>query len=132
MFHTVKSAAISDALAKRFQWLSAGDVRAQQELLNHFMHRERQFIVAGLAERAPSLLRHMREHGDVTERLAQEVEVGRHKLEVLFAPDATGVTVEEPFTYRGTRQPDWAAALGCVIYGLIILGSLLLVHALSG
>ena len=55
---------ISEPLERRFNWLSMGDVKIKQQLLNHLLDIEKERAVVGAREQAPVMLRHLNEHSD--------------------------------------------------------------------
>ena len=87
---------IRPQLTNRFQWLSAGDVRVKQQLLNDLLEHEKHQAVSALQVQLPVLLKHMREERDITKRLAQIVQIGKHKIEILIDPNTSGVMLEDP------------------------------------
>lgn len=94
---------ISEPLARRFAWLSAGDVEVQQTLLNHFLAEERALIVSDARTRTQMILTHLTTHGRWTERIRQEYRIGKHTLEIVFEPRAkefgggeSGIVVPTP------------------------------------
>jgi hypothetical protein len=95
------------SLEKRFEWLSAGDARVKQELLNHFLEHEKAFVVEGARQRVPVLLEHLRSNtGANTYRAAEVLKIGNHELEVAVDRSASGVRLEEPYV-----APSWSMPL---------------------
>ena len=87
---------IPDNLERRFNWLSAGDVRVKQDLLNHVQQAEKSLVVEGARRQLPVMLQHLRgSEGQHTHRLAQVLKIGNHELEVLVDKTAAGVQLED-------------------------------------
>lgn len=98
---------IPTSLEKRFEWLSAGDARVKQELLNHFLEQEKTFVVEGAQQRVPVLLEHLRSNtGANTYRAAEVLKIGNHELEVAVDRSASGVRLEERHV-----APSWSMPL---------------------
>lgn len=108
---TVNSYTIPQALQLRFQWLTGGDVNAQQQLLNHFRDLEKQQTVELSRLQIPRMLDHMRNHSDITGSLAQVLQIGKHKFELHYDRNASGVSVQNPrsFTSRSSaaKESNW-------------------------
>lgn len=92
----VQSYSIPERLQKRFGWLTAGDVHVKEQLLNALRDMERRQTVDLCQLQIPTMLSHMRQHADKTQRLAQVLEIGKHKVELLYDSKSSGVTPEEP------------------------------------
>lgn len=92
----VNSYVIPDSLTQRFNWLSAGDVDLKQQLLNHLQELEKKLVVEDARQYLPAMLDQLRrDAGGHTTRLARILRVGKHELEVLVDPAASGVQLEE-------------------------------------
>ena len=90
---------IPDRLERRFNWLSAGDVRIKQDLLNHVRQAEKSLVIEGARTQVPVMLQHLRGiEGQHTHRLAQILKIGKHELEVLVDETAAGVQLEDAAT----------------------------------
>jgi hypothetical protein len=111
MLATVKKYFINDGIVTRFKWLSAGDAQVQQQLLNHLLQVEMEAANAALRVQLPVLLSHLREEGSNTKRLAQFIEIGKHKLELVFDRQSSGIKLEEPASTgvlaSGSSQFGW-------------------------
>ena len=122
---------IPESLERRFEWLSAGDVHVKQKLLNHVRQMERALVIDATRSQIPILLKHLRgNEGQFTRRLAQVLEIGNHKLEVLVDVATTGVNLEEPsaISIKRTGQGSsgsgygWVWYIAAVVITLVILG----------
>lgn len=95
---------IPTSLEKRFEWLSSGDSRIKQDLLNHFLEHDKSLVVEGARQRVPLLIEHLRSCiGANTYRAAEVLKIGNHELEVTVNQSASGVRLEEPHY----SQPAW-------------------------
>ena len=100
LMEVVKEYQIPEPLERRFQWLSAGDVNVQQQLLNYFLQREKDLITQGMKDRVPVLLGHLREHGSNTQKLEQNITIGKHSLDIHFNSKNNGVRFVEPSSHK--------------------------------
>lgn len=66
----------------RFNWLSAGDVRFSEQLLNHFRQMDKELATQKVNAELPVLQRQMREHGNITSRAVSTVQVHKHQVSV--------------------------------------------------
>ena len=120
---------IPEPLERRFQWLAAGDVDIYQKLLNHFMDMEKALIVQGMKERLPVLLKHSYENREVLQKLSHSIQIGNHKLELVFDPNTTGISFEDPSQFRTTAVTSsdtgclWFIIIGIGLFVLYILFS---------
>jgi hypothetical protein len=116
-------------LERRFEWLSGGDVRVKQELLNHLLQMEKSLVVNGAREQLSVLLDHLRGEGSYhTHRLAHILKVGKHELEMLIDKTALSVTVEHrPVRSRATNSASrsdlsslwWVVGIGLSLLFLL-------------
>jgi hypothetical protein len=118
---------IPASLEKRFEWLSAGDARVKQELLNHFLEQEKAFVVKGAQQRVPVLLEHLRSKtGANTYRAAEVLKIGNHELEVAVDRSASGVRLEEPYIAPSLSMPTpsyrWVFWVLGAIFVIYLLG----------
>jgi hypothetical protein len=116
---------IPDGLARRFEWLSAGDVTVKQQLLNHVQGLEKKLVVEDLRERLPVLINHLRQDSaSMTKRVAHTLTVGKHELEVLVDRNASGVGLED-WTPAGGAQANmtwlwWVLGIAAVILFFVL------------
>lgn len=96
---TILSYTIPEQLGNRFDWLSGGDVKIHQQLLNHLLDIEKKQAVELTQVQLPTILKHMRSEGEFTHRLSQNIELGNHKFELLFDNTAEGVKLMNPNDY---------------------------------
>jgi hypothetical protein len=99
---TVQAYYIGDSLAKRFNWLSAGDVHVRQQLLNHLLDLETRLAEEGVRTELPVLMDHMRKHGSVTTHLQRTIQIGGHRIDLQFTGIASGLSLEDP-------KPSWSS-----------------------
>lgn len=118
---------IPDGLARRFEWLSAGDVSVKQQLLNHVQGLEKKLVVEDLRQRLPVLINHLRQDSaNLTKRVAHTLVVGKHELEVLVDGTASGVQLEEwrPISSTGGGGLTW-------LWWVLAIGAAVLFFALK-
>ena len=111
----IQSYDIPDQLRNRFEWLSAGDVKVKEQLLNHFREAERKLALTTLSEQMPILQRQMRENGQQTTSLRTKMSIHRHEFEVSIDRRLGEGFHEGPPKYSGSSESGW----GCLIIGLI-------------
>jgi hypothetical protein len=125
---------IPPSLANRFQWLAAGDSQVKQQLLNHFLEREKTFVVEGARQRVPVLLEHMRNStGENTYRAAEVLTIGSHELEVTIDRNASGVRLEEPYVEPARVTPVHAQQVATTSYRWVfwLLGAIIVLFLLN-
>lgn len=110
---------IPDQLEHRFRWLSSGDVNVYQKLLNHFQNIEKSLIIEGTQAKLPIILKHLREHEQITQKISHHIEIGKHKLEMRFDNKAAGITFEDP-TLSGLSMHS-SLYIGCLIVAVIVI-----------
>jgi hypothetical protein len=102
---------IPDPLERRFQWLSTGDVNVKQQLQNYLLQTEKSLIIRDLRERIPVLYGHLREHGSITQKMSQHIIIGKHKLDLYFSTNNSGVVIKEPESFilspTSKHYRDW-------------------------
>lgn len=110
---------IPEPLQRRFNWLAAGDVNVKQQLLNYLQQKDKSLIVHAMKHRIPVLLNHFKEHGSTTHKMRQHIEIGRHKLDLQFDPEQSGIKLQD-------RSDSWALQSsvsgfnwGCLCYIVI-------------
>ena len=126
VMETVRSYTISESLEQRFKWLSMGDVKVQQELMNRLLDMEKQQAVELTRFQIPVMLEHIRNNAGYTRRLAQVLEIGSHKFEMVYDKAALGVALEAPvsFSRASSLSPSSEKNLTWIfwlIVGLLIL-----------
>jgi hypothetical protein len=119
---------IPDNLARRFEWLSAGDVGVKQDLLNHLRQMEKALVVEGARAKLPVLLEHLRnDTSRHTRRLAEVLKVGKHELEVVLDPASSGVKLEQ--SSSGTSRIVQSSSNGWIVFVIIVAILLILLLA---
>ncbi len=94
--NVVVSHQIPQQLEARFNWLSSGDVAVKQQLLNHLRSQERALIAEGARLQMPVLTEHLKSDAQaLTTRVAQQLRIGKHEIELLIDINATGIALEE-------------------------------------
>ena len=73
---------VPEHIRSRFNWLAAGDVRVQEQLLNHFRKMAKTLAIEKVNLELPVLQRQVRDHGDVTRRAKSVVQVHKHEIEL--------------------------------------------------
>jgi len=113
---------IPEPLERRFNWLATGDVNIKQQLLNYFLQKEKELIVHALKYRIPILLSHLRENESITQKMAQKIEIGKHKLEINFNPKKSGIKLIDRSEYFKSKiSASGFDKMGCLIWIIIIL-----------
>lgn len=88
---------IPSSMEARFSWLSEGDARVKQELLNYFRNLEKQLLPDALTVQLPVLLNHLRrDKGDFTKHAAQVLKVGKHEVQVIVNKKVRGISENAP------------------------------------
>lgn len=87
---------IIDALKKRFDWLSQGDVKLREKLLNHFKDLEKKQILEGLKLKLPVLKDFLIKNKEITQSIKETVVIGNHKLIIKFDDQTKDIIFSDP------------------------------------
>ncbi len=116
---TVNEHTIPENLKRRFNWLADGDAQVMQQLLNHFLMRDREQAVEITNAIVALLLPHAR-NGAAMKGFRRELRIGGHLVHVFFDPRATDVSLR-PGSPQYKAAPDYSS-IGClVVLALIAL-----------
>lgn len=108
LFETIENYNIPEPLSRWFNWLSMGDISVQQQLRSHFLNIEKEQVFKQTPVQLPVTLKHINQSGDNIHRRNQQIEIGKHKIDLTFDTKATDITLEDPRTYRPTStNGDW-------------------------
>jgi hypothetical protein len=115
---------LEEMVPHRFHWLSAGDVKVKEKLLNHSRQVLKALATEKLTLEVPVLQRQVREHGDITQLARIELKIHKHIVVI---------TVESPMNRRVMEmtspeaiisrdsQRDWLRILiGTVLISFIL------------
>jgi len=112
---------IPDALQLRFRWLSHGDPQVMQELLNHFLIRDRQQAIATVGAQVALILQHARDDSAV-QAFRRELKVGGHTVHIFLDPLATDVKLSPGSPrYQGAPSYSWIWWLGVIAAIITVL-----------
>ena len=73
---------IPDNVKNRFAWLAAGDVRAEEVLLNHFRLQEKKLAVHRIQMELPVLQRQILNHPETTGATQSEIRIHKHTFTI--------------------------------------------------
>jgi hypothetical protein len=110
---------IPEPLQNRFNWLCGGDVNIKQQLLNYFLHKERDLITYAMNHRLPVLLKHLNEYGQNIHKMNQQIEIGKHKLSLEFSSKVLGIQLLERSSYY-SKISDSSSSWGCLVFIIIV------------
>jgi len=114
---TVNGHTISEGLQRRFEWLADGDAKVMQELLNHFLIRDRQLAIAAVGAEVVLILQHARVDS-VVRAFTRELKVGGHTVHIFLDPRATEVKLS-PGAPRFRLAFDYSWIWALVVLGVI-------------
>jgi hypothetical protein len=105
----VRAYRVPDMLSNRFTWLTGGDVRAQEELLNLHLRLEREFVVGALSHVMQSFLTRARAGAESVKYASETVTVGKHHFEVRIGQPPPVAKQSHPRPAAGARHisPGW-------------------------
>jgi hypothetical protein len=108
LIQTISHYTIPSPLEQRFRWLSMGDVQVQQQLLNHLLDIEKHRAIELTRQQLPVLLNHIRNRGEYTQRLSQSIEIGKHKVDLVYNNGSSDTTIEspQPFSLNSKSRID--------------------------
>ncbi len=118
---------IPESLDIRFDWLSQGDVKVKQKLLNYFRQREKQLLSKALRIQLPVIINHLNnEKGNLTTHTTQELRVGKHVVRVEINEHVNGISEIAPATLAPTRTTqksdnNWIWWVISIIILLVVL-----------
>ncbi len=112
---------IPEPLQCRFNWLASGDVNIKQKLLNYFLQKEKSMIVYAMQNRLPVLLNHLKEHGTITHKMQQQIEIGKHKLDLQFNPKKSGIELQDRSAFLASHTYSSDFNWGCLFFIIIAL-----------
>lgn len=88
---------IPNSVQKRFNWLASGDISVKQQLLNHFIERERELVAQAVREKTAILMENLRHKGKSDFFNANmTLEVGKHTLQLRFCEHVEGISDNLP------------------------------------
>jgi hypothetical protein len=89
----VKAYTVPDALQKRFEWLSSGGSLCFQQLLNHFLMKDRELALEAVNAQVQVVLKEVKFVDHQIRHFKREAMIGGHRVHVLLDPNATSVTL---------------------------------------
>lgn len=121
LMNVVVNYEIPEPLQRRFNWLATGDVNVKERLLNYFLQKEKSLILHAMEYRIPVLLNHLKENRSITHKIQQQIEIGKHKLDLQFNNKKSGIKLQD-------RSDLWASQASatdfnweCLLYIIIAL-----------
>lgn len=121
LFDVVVHYDIPEPLQNRFNWLSGGDVNVKQQLLNHLLQIEKDLIVHAMNHRVPVLLKHLNEHGPIIHKMQQQIEIGKHWLEIQLDSKLSGIKLLERTSYYTSKSLDSTSYWGCLFFIIVVI-----------
>ncbi len=73
---------IPDQVRKRFEWLSSGDIRVKEELLNYFRKMEQDLVISKLHLELPLLQKQLQDYAEQTVSVRTKLEIHRNSVEI--------------------------------------------------
>jgi hypothetical protein len=118
---TVNGHTIPDGLQRRFNWLADGDAQLMQQLLNHFLVRDRQQAIAAVSAQVALILGQLRSAGPV-QGFRRELKLAGHTIYIFLDPLATNVTVSpgQP-RYQGVPHYAWIWILSAIAAVILLI-----------
>lgn len=121
LFDVVVHYDIPEPLQNRFNWLSGGDVNVKQQLLNHFLQIEKDLIVHAMNHRVPVLLKHLNEHGSIIHKIQQQLDIGKHRLDLQFDSKISGIKIIERTSFYPSQSPGSTRNWGCLCFVIVVI-----------
>lgn len=119
LMNVVVNYEIPEPLQRRFNWLASGDVNIKQHLLNYFLQKEKSMIVHAMEHRLPVLLNHLKENGTIIHKMKQQIEIGKHKLDLQFNPKKSGIELQDRSAFLASQASASGFSWGCLWYIII-------------
>ena len=125
---------ISDNLKKRFDWLSQGDVKLREKLLNHFKDLEKKQILDGLKLKLPVLKDFFIKNDEITKSVKETVVIGNHKLTIKLDDNTKEIIFSDPipeteynnneavkdYIENKSKFPLWLGVIGLIGFYVIL------------
>lgn len=127
----VQNYQIPDALQRRFEWLSDGDSHCVQELLNHFLGRDRELATTVVEEQVKMILATIDSTGSVVKLFRRTIEMGGHTVTIVLDPKIHGVELRKDTPLSTVSAGTDSEGLGCIIIIAALVGLWLLIKAFS-
>jgi hypothetical protein len=115
---TVTEYTIPANLERRFEWLADGDSRVMQELLNHFLMRDREEAIE-VTDAVVAMLLPLARDDEVMKGFRRELKIGGHRVNVFYDPREEDVS-SNPGVPRYKAQPDYSS-VGCIVAVAIVI-----------
>lgn len=122
---------IPELLQNRFNWLSGGDVDIKQQLLNYFLQKEKELIVHAMHHRIPVLLKHLDEHGQNIHKMKQQIDIGKHRIDLEFDSKISGIKLLDRSSYYSSRVSSSTSNWGCLGFIFIVILIILVKYLLG-
>jgi hypothetical protein len=119
LLSTINEYEIPTPLINRFQWLSMGDVKLKEQLLNHFLGIEKKQAVEFTKLKLPVLLKHFNQNENI-HHLSETIQIGNHILEMKIDSNFSGVTLENPGYYT-KHKSNSGGGTGWIWFVIIII-----------
>ena len=121
LMNVVVNYEIPEPLQRRFNWLAAGDVNVKERLLNYFLQREKSLILQAMEYRIPVLLNHLKENRSITHKMRQQIEIGKHKLDLQFNTKKSGIKLQDRSDFWALQDSASGFNWGCLFYIIIAI-----------
>ncbi|HUV59167.1 MAG TPA: hypothetical protein VMW09_03540 [Desulfatiglandales bacterium] len=121
LMNVVVNYQIPEPLQRRFNWLAAGDVNIKEQLLNYFLQKEKSLILHAMEYRIPVLLNHLKENRSITHKMRQQIEIGKHKLDLQFNTKKSGIKLQDRSEFWASKTSASDFNWGCLVYIIIAL-----------
>lgn len=112
----IQAHTISELITRRFDWLAAGDVKLRQELYNYFLQLDMELLTSALPQRLQIIIDQLNDAPNRTARITQRIEIGRHTLDLYFAPTYSGISDHAP-----VPEPTFLQKNGCILFIVIVV-----------
>lgn len=122
----VSNYSLPENLRRRFTWLSSGDIRVKEELLNYFREIEKKIALQKILLELPVLQRHFRDNPTVSRQAKTLIQVHKHEISLRIDPKLGNQFREEtPAAFIGAaRSSDRAPVVAILL--LVIIGTTIL------
>jgi len=103
----VSKYAIPEDIQNRFNWLTVGDVRLKEQMLNYFRQMEKSLAVQKLNAEIPVLQRQMHYHGGITSRAKSVIQVHKHDISIWIEKRLGNEICEGAPAFHISRGANW-------------------------
>lgn len=118
----ITSYKIPSMVEERFAWLSQGDVKLKQELLNYFLQQERFIAQTTIKTHIPILVEYQEAHNlnKINNYFSHILKIGKHEIRITLTSDVENISESSPIRHSSNgNQIEWLVIIFFVILAFL-------------